>query len=166
MKNLNLHPIKKLEIILAGEHQSFATDLLDRAGVKGYTIVNNLSGKGSHGFHAGHVMFNEDDALIMIIAAVASELVSPILEGLAPFYNDNSGVVFVSDIEVTRVVKFTDESEKSDKVNKPDSSKKADKSDKSEDSKEPAKKDDKAQPSKNKAEPSKSSEDPKKDSKK
>ena len=52
MKNLNLHPIKKLEIILAGEHQSFATDLLDRAGVKGYTIVNNLSGKGSHGFHA------------------------------------------------------------------------------------------------------------------
>lgn len=110
MKNLNLHPINKLEIILAGEHQAFVTDLLDRAGVKGYTIVNNLSGKGSHGFHAGHITFNEDDALIMIIAAVPEELVSPILEGLAPFYNDNSGVVFVSEIQVTRVVKFQDES--------------------------------------------------------
>jgi nitrogen regulatory protein PII len=108
MKNLNLHPIKKLEIILAGEHQAFVTDLLDRAGVKGYTIISNLSGKGSHGFHAGHVMFNEDDSLIMIIAAAAEELVAPILEGLAPFYNENSGVVFVSDIQVTRVVKFTD----------------------------------------------------------
>lgn len=154
MKNLNLHPIKKLEIILAGEHQSFATDLLDRAGVKGYTIVNNLSGKGSHGFHAGHVMFNEDDALIMIIAAVANELVSPVLEGLAPFYNDNSGVIFVSDIEVTRVVKFTDESENSDKPDKSDKP-----SDKSENSKESAEKDDKT-------EPSTASEDPEKDSKK
>lgn len=109
MKDMKLHPLKKLEIILAGEHQAFVTDLLDRAGVKGYTIVNNLSGKGRHGFHAGHVMFNEDDALIMIIAAVGDELVSPILEGLAPFYNDHSGVVFVSNIEVTRVVKFTDD---------------------------------------------------------
>lgn len=109
MKNLNLNPLKKLEIILEGEHQNFATDLLDRAGVKGYTIVNNLSGKGSHGFHSGHIMFNEDDVLVMIIAAVPEELVSSILEGLAPFYDQHSGVVFISDIEVTRVVKFRDE---------------------------------------------------------
>nr|MBR9809240.1 P-II family nitrogen regulator [bacterium] len=113
MKNLNLHPIKKLEIILAGEYQSFVTDLLDRAGVKGYTIVNNISGKGSHGFHAGHVTFNEDDALIMIIAAVPEDLIDPLLEGLGPFYDKHSGVVFVSDIQVTRVVKFQDDASSS-----------------------------------------------------
>ncbi len=108
MKNLNRSPLKKLEIILNGEHQGFATDLLDRAGVKGYTIVNNLSGKGSHGFHEGHIMFNEDDVLIMVIAAVPEDLVDPILEGLAPFYSEHSGVVFISDIQVTRMVKFSD----------------------------------------------------------
>lgn len=107
MKNLNFSPLKKLEIILSGEHQGFATDVLDRASVKGYTIINNLSGKGSHGFHEGHLMFNEDDTLIMIVAAVPEELVKPILEGLAPFYNKHSGVVFISDIEVTRLVKFS-----------------------------------------------------------
>jgi nitrogen regulatory protein PII len=106
MKNLNFSPLKKLEIILGGEHRSFATDLLDRAGVKGYTIINNLSGKGSHGFHEGHLMFNEDDVLIMIIAAVPEDLVNPILQGFAPFYNEHSGVVFISDIQVTRLVKF------------------------------------------------------------
>ncbi len=106
MTNLNLSPLKKLEIILEGEHQEFATDLLDRAGVKGYTIINNLSGKGSHGFHEGHLMFNEDDVLIMIIAAVPDDLVEPILEGFEPFYNAHSGVVFISDIQVTRLVKF------------------------------------------------------------
>ncbi|WP_296815323.1 P-II family nitrogen regulator [Thiobacillus sp.] len=85
MKNLNFSPLKKLEIILEGAHQEFATDLLDRAGVSGYTIVNNLSGKGRHGFHEGHLMFNEEAVLIMIIVAVPEELVKPILEGYAPF---------------------------------------------------------------------------------
>ena len=108
MSELNFSPLKKLEIILEGEYQEFATDILDRVGVKGYTIVNNLSGKGSHGFHDGHVMFNEDDVLIMIIAAVPEHMVSPILHGFAPFYNEHSGVVFVSDIQVTRPVKFSD----------------------------------------------------------
>jgi len=111
MHNLNFSPLKKLEIILSGEHQGFATDLLDRAGVKGYTIMHNLSGKGSHGFHEGHLMFNEDDVLIMIIAAVPEDMVEPILEGFAPFFNEHSGVVFISDIQVTRLVKFTDQGE-------------------------------------------------------
>ncbi|TCJ12248.1 P-II family nitrogen regulator [Parasulfuritortus cantonensis] len=107
MKNLNFSPLKKLEIILEGAHQDFATDLLDRAGVTGYTIVNNLSGKGQHGFHEGHLMFNEDAVLIMIIVAVPEELVKPILEGYAPFFGKHTGVVFISDIQVTRLVKFT-----------------------------------------------------------
>ncbi|BBP05934.1 hypothetical protein TPL01_32410 [Sulfuriferula plumbiphila] len=106
MNNLNLSTLKKLEIILEGEHQAFATDLLERAGVTGYTIVNHLSGKGSHGFHEGHVMFNEDSVLIMIITAVSEELVQPILEGFAPFFNEHTGVIFVSDIQVNRLVKF------------------------------------------------------------
>ncbi len=107
MKNLKLRSIKKLEIILEGEHQAFAMDLLDRAGVTGYTIINNLSGKGSHGFHEGHLMFNEDDVLIMIIAAVTEELVEPILEGFEPFFSSHSGVVFISDIQVARPNKFS-----------------------------------------------------------
>ena len=106
MKNLNFSPLKKLEIILEGAHQEFATDLLDRAGVSGYTIVNNLSGKGRHGFHEGHLMFNEEAVLIMIIVAVPEELVKPSLEGYAPFFSEHTGVVFISDIQVTRLVKF------------------------------------------------------------
>jgi nitrogen regulatory protein PII len=106
MNNLKLNPLKKLEIIIEGAHQEFATDLLDRAGVKGYTIFGNLSGKGSQGFHEGHLMFNEDEVLNMIITAVPEELVEPLLEGFAPFFEKHSGVVFVSDIQVTRPVKF------------------------------------------------------------
>jgi len=109
MKNLKFSPLKKLEIILEGEYQAFATDILDRIGVKGYTIINNISGKGSHGFHDGHLMFNEDGVLIMIIAAVPEPMVEPIMQGFAPFYNEHSGVVFISDIQVTRLVKFSNQ---------------------------------------------------------
>ncbi len=106
MNAVKLYPLKKLEIILEGVHREFATDLLDRAGVKGYTIVGNLSGKGSHGLYEGHLMFNEDDVLIMIIAAVPEELVDALLEGFQSFFDAHSGVVFVSDIQVGRLVKF------------------------------------------------------------
>lgn len=106
MNDPKFSQLKKLEIILEGQHLEFATDLLDKASVKGYTIVKNLSGKGSHGFHEGHLMFNEDDVLIMIIAAVPESLVDPILEGFSPFFSVHSGVVFISDIQVTRLVKF------------------------------------------------------------
>jgi hypothetical protein len=51
-------------------------------------------------------MFNEDDVLIMFVVAIPEDLVKPILEGLAPFYNEHTGVVFISDIQVTRLVKF------------------------------------------------------------
>jgi hypothetical protein len=57
-------------------------------------------------------MFNEDDVLIMIIAAVPEELVEPILEGFAPFYSKHSGVVFISDIQVTRLAKFNTQAAK------------------------------------------------------
>ena len=51
-------------------------------------------------------MFNEDAVLIMIIVAVPGELVEPILEGFSPFFNSHTGVVFISDIQVSRLVKF------------------------------------------------------------
>ncbi|MXS81459.1 P-II family nitrogen regulator, partial [Nitrosomonas sp. GH22] len=51
-------------------------------------------------------MFNEDDALIMIIVAVSPNLVDALLEGFQPFFEAHSGVIFVSDIQVGRPVKF------------------------------------------------------------
>ena len=100
------HPALRVIGLSAFADRQFVTDLLDHAGVKGYTIVENLSGKGAHGFHQGHLMFNDDALLIMIIAAVPEPLVQPILGGFAPFLGRHSGVVFVSDIQVMRMVKF------------------------------------------------------------
>jgi len=106
MQELKHSEMKKLEIIVQGEYRDFVIELLDRAAVSGYTLIHNLSGKGSHGSHQGHLMFNEDDVLVMIITVVPEDLAAAILEGLTPFFNKHMGVVFTSDIQVTRLGKF------------------------------------------------------------
>ena len=106
MKGINLYDMKKVEIIVRGEDLSFVLDLLERAGATGYTLIHNLSGKGSHGFHEGHLLFNEEDTLVMVISVMPEKVVEAVLEGLTPFLNKHSGVVFVSDVKVSRFAKF------------------------------------------------------------
>jgi nitrogen regulatory protein PII len=103
MKALTVTAMKKLEIIVEGEHQGFVIDLLNRAGVAGYTVFHNLSGKGTHGIHTGQLMFNDESVLVMLISAVPENLVEPLLEGLTPFFNKHMGLVFTSDIQVGRI---------------------------------------------------------------
>ncbi len=109
MNALTVTAMKKLEIVVEGEYQAFVVDLLDRAGVSGYTIFHNLSGKGTHGTHKGHLMFNDDSVLVMIVSAVPADLVGPILDGLTPFFNQHMGVLLTSDIQVSRILKIQSE---------------------------------------------------------
>jgi len=106
MSDLTLHPMKEIRIIIGGENLKFATDLLDHKAT-GYTIVHNFSGKGHHGFHMAHPMFNEMDSMVMLMTVVAEENVEPILAGLKPLFARHNGVMFVSDVSVSRLEYFS-----------------------------------------------------------
>lgn len=102
MNGLTLHPMKEIRIIIQGEHLKFVTDMLDKVKVTGYTIIHSVSGKGHHGFHTAHPMFNEMDSLVMLMAVVPKEKVEPVLAGLIPLFDRYTGVMFVSDVSVSR----------------------------------------------------------------
>lgn len=102
MGGLTLHPMKEIKIIVQGEHRSFVTELLDKVGASGYTIIGNISGKGHHGVHEAHFMFSEQESLEMIMTVVPEEKVEPILAGLRPLFERHSGVMFVADVAVSR----------------------------------------------------------------
>ena len=106
MSDLTLHPMKEIRIIIEGEHLKFATDLLDNKAT-GYTIVHNISGKGHHGFHTAHAMFNEMASIVMLMTVLAEENVEPILAGLKPLFARHTGVMFVSDVSVSRLEYFS-----------------------------------------------------------
>lgn len=94
--------MKEIRVIVAGEHRSFVTDLLDRVNATGYTIIGNVSGKGHHGVREAHFMFSEQESLEMIMTVVPQEKVEPILAGLRPLFERHSGVMFVADVAVSR----------------------------------------------------------------
>ena len=102
MSALKLHPMKEIKIIIEGEHLHFITDVLDRIKASGYTIFNNLSGKGHSGFHEGHMMFNDTSSLQMVLTVVPLEKLDPILSGIKPFLERHSGSLFVIDASVLR----------------------------------------------------------------
>lgn len=106
MSGLTLHPMKEVKIIVQGEHLVFVTDLLDRVQASGYTIFNNVSGKGHHGFHEGHLMFNDTSSQVMVLTVVPQDKLEPILAGLGPLFHKHSGVMFVLDVAVTRRERF------------------------------------------------------------
>ncbi|MGC4097646.1 MAG: P-II family nitrogen regulator [Nitrospira sp.] len=103
---LTLHPMKEIRVIIAGEHRSFVTDLLDRVKVTGYTIIGNISGKGHHGVREAHFMFSEQESLEMILTVVTEEKVEPILAGLKPLFERHSGFMYVADVAISRLEYF------------------------------------------------------------
>ena len=94
---LTLHPMKEIRIVVEGEHLKLVTNLLDRVGATGYTIINNVSGKGHHGFHEGHLLFDDTSSQVIIFTVVPEERIEPILAGLGPLFHKHSGAMFVSE---------------------------------------------------------------------
>ncbi|WP_447979830.1 P-II family nitrogen regulator [Candidatus Nitrospira bockiana] len=102
MSTFTLHPMKEVRVIVAGEHQAFVTNLLDEVEATGYTMLGNISGKGHHGLRETHFMFSELESQVLIMTVVPEDKVEPILAGLRPLLDRYSGVLFLSDVLVTR----------------------------------------------------------------
>ncbi|MEX5220106.1 MAG: P-II family nitrogen regulator [Nitrospiraceae bacterium] len=106
MIELRLHPMKEIKIVVQGDQLKFVTDLLDRTGATGYTIINNVSGKGHHGYHEGHLLFNDMSSQVVVFTVVPEVKVEPILAGLGPLFTRHSGAMFVTDVAVSRRERF------------------------------------------------------------
>jgi len=102
VSDTSLVAMKRVVIIIKGEDLHLVEELLVKARVSGFTIVPNVSGRGHHGLHEGHLLFNDMHTLDMLFTVVPEDRVEPILAGLGTLFDRHSGVVFVSDVWVTR----------------------------------------------------------------
>ena len=113
MAALTLHPMKEIRVIVSGEHRPFVTELLDKVEATGYTIIGNISGKGHHGLREAHFKLREGGGVVMMTAVVPEEQAEPRLAGPRPLFERHSGVMFVSDVAVSRREYFGKKSAKS-----------------------------------------------------
>lgn len=105
---ITLYPMKKIEIIVPGEHEETVSSLLENTNSSGFTLIRHLSGKGHGGFHEGRLLFNDKSPLIMFIVVATAETVASIALGVKTLFEKNNGVMFVSDVGVARLDYFSD----------------------------------------------------------
>ncbi len=103
---IHLHPMKKIEVIVAGEHEHIISAMMEEANVSGFTLIRNISGKGHNGFHEGKILFNDKASLVMFMAVASEEVIATIALGMKTLFQNNSGVMFVSDVAVARISYF------------------------------------------------------------
>ena len=97
----------KIEVVVEGSEASQVREILQDAGVTGYTAVSNVSGLGHHGYHEGRLLFNDQAALALLITVAPDDRVDAVLSGLRTLFSERSGVMFVSDVWVSREEYFT-----------------------------------------------------------
>jgi len=97
-----LAQMTKFEIVVRGEDVSAVEDVFTATGVRGFTGVSGVSGLGHDGYHQGRLLFNDQAVLSMLITVVPDELADPLMTGLRALFEESSGVMFVSDVFVSR----------------------------------------------------------------
>lgn len=94
-------PKKKIEIVVEAARAPAIIEMLERIGAKGYTVVDNVSGKGNRGVReAGDLSDVFRNVLIIVIAAPQTAL--RIVEAARPILEHYAGIIVMSDVEVIR----------------------------------------------------------------
>lgn len=102
------HNMQKIEIIVKGEKQDYIQELLQDCGATGYSLISDLAGMGHDGqYHEAKLLFNEQASLVMFVAVARPDVIESVAEGLTHIFEKSSGVMFVSDVKVARLEKFT-----------------------------------------------------------
>lgn len=96
---------KRIEIVIEALLARQVTDILDKAGATGWTILPVLTGKGHHGVrHGGDPSGINDTIMIVVIASAAHA--DAILARANDILADRSAVLAVSDVSVIRKDRF------------------------------------------------------------
>lgn len=101
-----MHDKRRLEIIVERMALTRAGNILEAAGLTGYTVLPAMAGFGnsSHWRSAGDLSTTQD--MVVVIAIGDNEKVERALEDLARLLSRHIGVLSVGDVQVMRPGRF------------------------------------------------------------
>jgi nitrogen regulatory protein PII len=102
MSHPELTRMTKVEVVVAGDDVPAVRGVFEAARATGWTSVSNVSGWGHGGLHQGKLLFNERDALTLLITVVPDDRADAVIGGLRELLSGRSGVMFVSETYVSR----------------------------------------------------------------
>ncbi|MCU0267321.1 MAG: hypothetical protein MUF83_01610 [Acidimicrobiales bacterium] len=107
MSQSGLTPMTKIEVVVSGDDVAAVTATLQACGASGYTVLAASSGFGHGGVQQGRLLFNDHDALRMVLCVVPDDRTDAVVSALRRHFEDRSGVFFVSPTSVSRPEYFT-----------------------------------------------------------
>ena len=97
-----LAPMTKVEVVVRGEDVAAVEEVFGAAGVRGFTGVSGVSGLGHDGYHQGRLLFNDRAVLTLLLTVVPDDRADTLIDGLRSLFEERSGVMFVSQVGVSR----------------------------------------------------------------
>ena len=95
-------PKKRMEIIVEAPIVSMTTELLERHGVRAYTVLPTLRGLGQEGSWSGEGQVGMVGQMMMILAVTTEDRMQRVLDDLYAQLQRHFGYVTISDCEVMR----------------------------------------------------------------
>lgn len=102
MSRDSLTKMTKIEVVARTVDADAVRRQIVAAGATGYTSLPAVTGLGHHGAHEGRQLFNDRDALTLIITVVPDDRVDDLIDGLRSMLELTPGVMFVTDTYVSR----------------------------------------------------------------
>lgn len=106
MNRDELAKMTKVEIVVGGSDVPAVRELLTSVGATGFTMLSGVSGLGHDGFHQGRLLFNDQDALTMLIVVAPDDRADSLLGAVRDLLRERPGVMFVSETWVSRPEHF------------------------------------------------------------
>jgi nitrogen regulatory protein PII len=100
-----VHPVNRIEMIVASQEVEKILAVLEAVGVPGYTLIRDVVGKSNTGRVSDDLNLGSSRlSNVFIICYCASEQVKPIVEKVKPILNKYGGVCYLSEaMEISSV---------------------------------------------------------------
>ena len=97
---------KRLEIIIEMPAVPRLEGILEKAGVKGWTVLPAKSGRGANGRWAREGQITEAGRMVILLAVIDPGMLDTVLERVYTLLERQIGIVMVSDVQVVRAHRF------------------------------------------------------------
>ncbi len=103
---MQTHAATRIEVIIESPAARAVTRLLDSLGVKGYTVIPVLGGRGESGDWTRDGEIGLAGGMVMVVVVVGSSRKDEIIEPLFSLLKRQMGLMTLSDCEVVRPEKI------------------------------------------------------------
>jgi len=103
---MQVHPAKRVEIIIEAVMESRLTEALAAAGVSGFTVMPVHGGSGRSGPWSREGQVGRAGGMVAVVCLIRPERLEALLEATYAVVDRHIGVICVTDAQVLRAERF------------------------------------------------------------